>query len=109
MSYIYLSLAILAEVIATTSLKYSEEFSRLVPSIIVACGYLSAFYFLTLSLRELNLGIAYAIWAGVGILAISLIQVFWFREILDLPALIGIALIIAGVVVINVFSTTVKH
>ena len=109
MSYVFLSLAILAEIIATSTLKYTEEFSRIGPSLVVLVGYCSAFYFLSLTLREMNLGIVYAIWCGIGIVGIALIQHFWFKDALDTPAIIGISLIIAGVVVINVFSNAVKH
>jgi small multidrug resistance pump len=109
MNYVYLGLAIVSEVIATSALKASEEFSRLVPSIIVVLGYAVAFYFLSLTLRTIPVGIAYAIWSGVGIVLIALVGVFWFRQSLDLPAIIGMALIIAGVVVVNVFSKSVPH
>ncbi len=109
MNYLYLGLAIVSEVIATTALKASEEFSRLVPSIIVVLGYAVAFYFLSLTLRTIPVGIAYAIWSGVGIVLIALVGVVWFRQSLDAPAIIGMALIIAGVVVVNVLSKSVPH
>ena len=109
MNYVYLGLAIVSEVIATSALKASEEFSRLVPSIIVVLGYAVAFYFLSLTLRTIPVGIAYAIWSGIGIVLIALVGVFWFRQSLDLPAIIGMALIILGVVVMNVFSKSVPH
>ncbi|TXL75973.1 QacE family quaternary ammonium compound efflux SMR transporter [Vineibacter terrae] len=109
MSYVYLGIAIVSEVIATSALKASEEFSRLVPSIIVVVGYGVAFYFLSLTLRTIPVGIAYAIWSGVGIVLIALVGLLWFRQALDLPAIIGMALIIAGVVVVNLFSKSVPH
>ncbi|HEX2890604.1 DMT family transporter [Vineibacter terrae] len=109
MSYVYLGIAIVSEVIATSALKASEEFSRLVPSIIVVVGYGVAFYCLSLTLRTIPVGIAYAIWSGVGIVLIALVGLFWFRQALDLPAIIGMALIIAGVVVVNLFSKAVPH
>jgi small multidrug resistance pump len=109
MSYVYLGIAIISEVIATSALKASDEFSRLVPSIVVVLGYGVAFYFLSLTLRTIPVGIAYAIWSGVGIVLIALVGVLWFRQSLDLAAIIGMGLIIAGVVVVNGFSKSVPH
>ena len=106
MSYLYLSIAIVAEVIGTSALKASEGFTRLGPSLITILGYAAAFYFLSLTLKTIPVGIAYAIWSGVGIVLISLIGYALFRQTLDLPAIIGMALIIAGVSVINLFSRT---
>lgn len=108
-TYLFLFVAIVFEIIATSSLKASEQFSKLWPSVITIAGYLAAFYFLSLSLNKLNLGIAYAIWSGVGIVVISIVGLFLFKQKLDLPAIIGIALIVCGVVVINVFSKTTSH
>jgi Membrane transporters of cations and cationic drugs len=105
-SYLYLSIAIVAEVIGTSALKASEGFTRLGPSLITILGYAAAFYFLSLTLKTIPVGIAYAIWSGVGIVLISLIGYALFRQTLDLPAIIGMALIIAGVAVINLFSRT---
>jgi len=107
--WIAISIAIAAEVIATTALKASNEFTRLVPSIIVVIGYGTAFYFMTISLRVLPVGIMYAIWSGVGIVSISLLGWLVYRQTLDTPAMIGMGMIIAGVVVINVFSKSVAH
>jgi len=109
MKWLYLAIAIVAELIATSSLKASEGFTRLLPSAITVVGYLVSFYFLSQTLREIPVGIAYAIWSGVGIVLISLIGLVFFKQHLDLPALIGIGLIVAGVIVMNVFSDTVKH
>lgn len=109
MTYLYLAAAIVFEVIATSSLKTSEGFTRLWPSIVAAIGYLITFYFLALTLRTMPIGIAYAIWSGVGILLLAAIDWFWFRQTLDLPAIIGLALIIAGVVTVNLFSKTLQH
>jgi small multidrug resistance pump len=109
MAYIYLAIAIVAEVIATSALKASAEFSKLVPSIIVVIGYCAAFYFLSLVLRSIPIGISYAIWSGLGIILITLVGILAYKEIPDLPALIGMGLIIAGVVVINLFSKTTAH
>lgn len=107
--WIYLAIAIVAEVIATSALKASNEFTRLVPTIIVVTGYLTAFYFLTLSLRVIPVGIAYAIWAGLGIVLIAVISWIMYGQKLDLPALLGMGLIISGVLVINLFSKTGGH
>ncbi|MFA4868018.1 MAG: SMR family transporter [Pedobacter sp.] len=108
-TYLFLFVAIVFEIIATSSLKASEQFSKLWPSVITIAGYVAAFYFLSLSLNKLNLGIAYAIWSGVGIVVISIVGLLLFKQKLDLPAIIGIALIVCGVVVINVFSKTASH
>ncbi len=109
MSYVYLAIAIIAEVIATSSLKASAEFSRLWPSLLVVLGYATAFYCMTLALRAIPLGITYAIWSGLGIVRITLVGVVVYDEKLDLPAAIGMGLIITGVVVINLFSKTAGH
>ena len=109
MGYVYLSIAIVAEVIATSALKSSEESTRLWPSVIVVVGYAVAFYFLSLVLKTIPVGIAYAIWAGLGIVLIALIGAVVFKQIPDLPAIIGMGLIVAGLVVINVFSNMVAH
>jgi small multidrug resistance pump len=108
-AYAWLGLAIVAEVIATSALKASDGFTRLWPSVITVMGYGLAFYALSLTLRTLPTGIAYAIWSGVGIVLISAIGWVWFRQALDLPAMVGMGLIIAGVLVVNLFSKTVGH
>ena len=107
--WIFLSVAIVSEVIATSALKATGEFTRLLPSIIVVIGYLSSFYFLTLTLRTIPIGIAYAIWSGAGVSLITLVGWVAYKQMLDIPAYIGIALIVAGVVVLNVFSKAVPH
>ena len=109
MKWLYLAVAIVAEIFATSALKGSEGFTRLVPSVITVFGYLISFYFLSLTLREIPVGIAYAIWSGVGIVLISIVGAVLFKQHLDTPAHIGIGLIIAGVVVMNVFSKSVSH
>ena len=109
MSYLYLAIAIVSEVIGTAALKASNEFTELVPSLIVVVGYASAFYFLTLTLRTMPVGIAYALWAGIGIVLISLVSWVLFKQSLDAPALVGIGLITAGVVLINGFSSSITH
>ncbi|MGJ0872055.1 MULTISPECIES: DMT family transporter [Bacteroidaceae] len=90
-------------------MKQSEQFTKLVPSVFTILGYAAAFYCLSVVLKNIPVGIAYAIWSGVGIIFIALIGFFVFKQHLDLPAIIGLALIIAGVVVINVFSNSVSH
>lgn len=109
MHHLYLVLAIVAEVIATSALKASEGFRHLGPSCIVVVGYGIAFYFLALTLRVYPIGIAYAIWSGLGIVLISLVGWLHFRQALDLPAILGLALIVAGVLVVNLFSKSVAH
>ena len=103
--WLMLGIAIVAETIATSALKSSEGFSKLVPSAIVLAGYGVAFYFLSLTLRSIPVGIAYAVWSGVGIVLITTVGWAVFGQKLDAPALIGMALIIAGVVIMNVFSS----
>ncbi len=107
--YLFLAAAIVLEVIATSALKASVQFTRLIPTLIMAAGYLGAFYFLSLTLKTIPVGVSYAIWSGVGIVLISLAGWLFFRQAPDLPAIIGMALIIAGVVVINLFSRTAAH
>uniref|UniRef100_UPI00333E9A42 DMT family transporter n=1 Tax=Castellaniella defragrans TaxID=75697 RepID=UPI00333E9A42 len=104
MNWIFMSLAILAEVIGTSTLKASDGFTRPLPTAITVISYILAFYLLALSLRTIPMGIAYAVWSGAGIVAIALIGYFFFRQTLDPPALAGIGLIVAGVIILNVFS-----
>ena len=109
MPYVYLAIAIVAEVIATTALKASNEFTKLYPSLVVVCGYGLAFYFMTLTLKTIPLGISYAIWSGVGIVLIAISGAVFYKQIPDLAALLGMSLIIAGVIIIHVFSKTLDH
>lgn len=109
MSYLYLFIAIVAEVIATSALKSTEGFTKLMPSLVVAFGYVVAFYCLSITVRELPVGIVYAIWSAVGIVLVAGFAWIYYGQALDLPALIGLGLIIAGVVVVNVFSKTMAH
>lgn len=109
MTYLYLGIAIIAESIATTALKGSERFTRLVPSIFVAVGYLCAFYFLTRVLETVPVGIVNALWAGLGIVLVATLGVVFYREKLDWPAALGMAMIVAGVVVMHLFSKTIRH
>jgi small multidrug resistance pump len=108
-SWLYLAAAILSEVVATSALKASDGFSKLWPSVVVVAGYGLAFYFLALTLRAIPVGIAYAVWSGVGIVLISLIGWFVFGQKLDAPAIVGITLIVSGVIVLNLFSKTQAH
>lgn len=103
-NWLFLAIAIVSETIATSALKSSEGFSRLWPSILVVAGYAMAFYFLSLTLRTIPVGIAYAVWSGVGIVLITLVGWLVFGQKMDAPALLGMALIVAGVVVMNVYS-----
>ena len=109
MGYVYLTLAIVTEVMATSALKASQEFTKLVPSIIVVIGYGASFYFLSLVLKLIPVGIAYAIWAGMGIVLVAIVAAIVFKQTPDAPAILGMSLIISGVVVISVFSKTVTH
>ena len=109
MPYVFLFLAIFSEVIGTTALTASNQFTKLGPSVITVAGYGLAFYFFSFSLRAIPLGVAYAIWGGVGIVLVTLIGFFYFKQRLDLPALAGIALIVGGVLVMQLFSKTVSH
>lgn len=109
MVWLYLSIAIVAEVIATSALKASESFSKIGPLATMVAGYLVSFYFLSLTLSALPVGIAYAVWSGAGIVLISLIGWLTFGQALDGPALLGITLILAGVAIINIWSKASAH
>lgn len=108
-NFLFLGIAIVFEIMATTALKKSEEFTKLIPSVLTFIGYCGAFYFLSLAIRTIPIGIAYAIWSGIGIVLITIIGVLFFKQVPDLPAIIGLILILIGVVVINVFSKTTAH
>ena len=108
-AWLPLALAILAEVIGTSALKASAGFSRLWPSLVVVAGYGTAFYFLSLALRQIPVGIAYAVWSGVGTVLITLIGVLAFRQKIDAAGMLGIALIVAGVLVLNLWSKSGAH
>ncbi|MDR0672759.1 MAG: QacE family quaternary ammonium compound efflux SMR transporter [Zoogloeaceae bacterium] len=109
MHFIYLALAIVAEVVATTSLKACAGFTRFWPSCVVIVGYCLAFFFLSRVMERLPVGVIYAIWSGAGIALITVAAWFFYGQRLDLPALLGISLILAGVVVLNVFSQSLAH
>ena len=108
MVYLYLAAAIAAEVVATTALKASAEFTRLLPTVIVVAGYVTAFYLLSLVLRSMSVGVAYALWSGFGIVLVTLLGALLYREVPDGPAIAGMALIIAGAAVINLYSASVR-
>lgn len=108
-TWIILFVAVLAEVVATTSLKLSEGFTKLLPSVVVIVGYAIAFYCLSLTLKAIPLGIAYAVWSGLGIVIISLFGWLLFGQKLDIWAVIGMLLIISGVLVLNLLSKTTAH
>lgn len=109
MRYLYLTLAIAFEVVGSSFMKASEGFSKWMPSSIVIIAYLICFYFLSLALKTIPLGIAYAIWGGLGIVLTAIISVVIFKQKLDIPAIVGIVLIVSGVVVMNFFSKTTTH
>ncbi|MEQ6888384.1 SMR family transporter [Halomonas sp. CS7] len=109
MTYLFLALAIIAEVVATSALKSSAGFTRLWPSVVVVAGYGLAFYLLALVLKTLPVGITYAFWAGLGIVLVTLVGILVYGEKPDLPALLGLAMIVGGVVVIQVFSSVASH
>ena len=109
MTYFYLFFAVLAETIGTSALQASHQFTRLWPSLLVIVSYGAAFYLLSLTLRTLPVGIVYAMWSGLGIVFIALIGWLVFSQRLDLPAILGLGLIISGIAVIQLFSTTTSH
>ncbi len=109
MGYLYLAIAIVAEVIATGALKSSAGFSKLGPSLLVILGYGIAFYFLSIVLKTVPIGIAYAIWSGLGIVLVSLLGILFFKQSLDMAAIIGLSLIVIGVIVIQAFSDSAGH
>ena len=107
--YALLAIAIVAEVIATSAMRSSEGFSRLLPASVVVIGYGIAFYCLSLTLKTIPVGIVYAVWSGAGIVLITLVAVVMYRQVPDVPAIIGLGLIIAGVAVLNMFSKMQAH
>ncbi len=109
MNWIFLSAAIVAEVIGTSALKASEGFTKLLPATICALSFAVAFFCLSMTLKVMPIGIVYAIWSGVGIVLISIMGYFLFGQTLDLPAMVGIGLIVLGVIVINTLSSSTTH
>ncbi|AOJ21647.1 multidrug efflux SMR transporter [Burkholderia orbicola] len=107
--YAWLAIAIVAEVIGTSALRAADGFTRLGPSVLVVAGYGVAFYCLSLTLRTMPVGIIYAVWSGAGIVLITLVAMLLYRQVPDVPAVIGLGLIIAGVVVLNLFSKMQAH
>ncbi|KIC49243.1 SMR family transporter [Tateyamaria sp. ANG-S1] len=107
--YIYLIVAVAAETIGTTALQASNQFTRVAPTMLVVAAYGVAFYFLGIALKYIPVGIAYALWSGLGIVLIALIGFTVFGQRLDLPAVVGLAMIIGGIVVIQLFSNTATH
>lgn len=109
MPYVYLAISIVAEVVATSALKASDGFSKLWPSVIVVVGYGIAFHFLALTLKTIPVGVAYAIWAGAGVTIVAIVGWLLFGQKLDAPAIIGMAMIVGGVVIMQAFSKTTGH
>ncbi|GAB3903844.1 SMR family transporter [Larkinella knui] len=109
MKYLFLLAAIVAEVVATSALNASQQFTKLLPSLITIVGYLTSFYLLSLALRSLPIGLVYAVWSGVGIVLTALVGIFLFKQVPDVPAIIGMVLIIVGVLVMNLFSKMAGH
>jgi small multidrug resistance pump len=109
MGKLYLAIAIISEAVGTSALKASNGFTNFLPSMIVIIGYGLSFYMLSLTLKTINIGIAYALWAGLGIVLVALISAFWYKQIPDLPAILGMSLILIGVVIINVYSKMSAH
>ena len=109
MNFIFLTIAIVSEVVATSALKASNGFTRIGPCALVVVGYGAAFYFLSLSLRTIPVGVAYAIWSGVGVALVAMAGWVIFKQRLDLPGMIGIGLIAVGVVLVSFFSKAGAH
>jgi small multidrug resistance pump len=109
MKWLFLLIAIISEVIGTTALKAADGFTKFVPSAIVVVGYAASFYFFSLTLKTIPVGIAYAIWSGIGVVLIAIIGWVYYHQKLDVAAVVGISLILAGVVVINLLSKSVRE
>ena len=109
MPYLILALAILAETIGTTALQASQQFTRFWPSVLVVVAYALSFWLLSLTLKTMPVGVVYAIWSGLGIVLIALIGLTIFGQKLDLPAILGMGLILTGILVIHLFSKTAPH
>jgi len=109
MAFVYLIIAIIAEVIATSAMKASDGFSQLFPSIITIIGYAFAIYFLSLTMKTIPVGITYALWSGAGIILVSLVGFFYYKQHLDLAAIIGLIFMIIGILIIHIFSNSTTH
>lgn len=107
--YVFLVIAILFEVTATSALPASQQFTRLWPSVIVVVGYCLSFFFLSMTLKVMPVGVVYAMWSGLGIVTVAIVGYFVYNQKLDVPAVLGMGLIILGVLVINLFSSTAGH
>lgn len=107
--YVYLLIAVVFETIGTTALNATAQFTRLVPSLVVVASYACAFYFLSLTLRTMPVGVVYALWSGIGIVLIALMGLLVYGQKLDAPALLGLALIISGIAVVHLYSDTTPH
>lgn len=108
-AYVYLMVAIVAEVVATSALKASHGFTKLAPSMIVVAGYGASFFMLSLTLRTLPIGVSYALWSGIGIILITITGWVLYNQKIDLAGAIGMALIVTGVIVLNFFSESASH
>ena len=108
-SYLFLALAIVAEVIGSTFLQKSEQFTKALPTVAMVASFTCTFYFLSLALRTIPIGVAYGIWGSLGIVLTATVGYFVFKQKLDLPAMLGIALMVCGVIVVQVFSKTTSH
>ncbi|ENU56968.1 DMT family transporter [Acinetobacter guillouiae] len=108
MSFLYLIIAIVAEVIATSAMKASDGFSQLSASIITVIGYAVAIYFLSLTMKTIPVGITYALWSGAGIILVSLVGFFYYKQHLDLAAIIGLVFMIIGILIIHLFSKSTE-
>jgi len=109
MSYFYLAIAIAAKVAGTSILKVTEEFKKLIPTTFLVIFYRISFWLMTLALRDVPLGIVYAVWSGLGIVLVAIIGAFVYKEVPDLASMIGMALIISGVIVMHLFSKSIQH
>ena len=109
MKWIFLLIAISGELVGTSALKSAEGFTKIGPSIVSVLGYVIAFYFLSLTLKDIPVGIAYAMWSAIGIILVSIIGYFMYGQKLDTPAMIGIGFIVVGVVIMNLFSKSISH
>src|SRR5215470_16638502 len=109
MGYVYLAIAIVGEVIATSALKASESFTKPLPSLLVVAGYAIAFFFLSVCLESISVGVAYAIWSGLGVVLVTAAAAVLYKQVPDWWAILGMALILAGVLVLNLLSKSVAH
>jgi len=109
LAYFYLFFAIMTETIGTVALQASQQFTRLGPTIIMGVAYILSFYLMALALRTMNLGVVYAIWSGLGIVFIAILAYLVYGQKLDLPAIIGLGMIMGGIVIIHLFSNTATH